>query len=165
MNGKTFISLLCALFFAGTVYLVLKFLNLAFALSLSLCSGILFFLLLFSYLFIHEKSQKKQYTVAEKSISSIIHCHINGNIKIEKFLRNANIYFTDEGVSIISLDKKPHMFMEVLHENITKYESDFLVKLTIHTKDNPLIQITSSEIKKVLPYLKDNDWNPIPMCK
>lgn len=158
MKNKFIVSIISGIFFAIPAYIIFKQLNLEFAFLLSIFTGLLFYLMLFAFLLLYEFVLNKRYSEAEKAITSNIWYKFNGNFKTANSVRNANIYFTDDGVVFISLDKKPYIIEEVLTHNIVKYQSDFIANLHIYTNDNRMFIITSSKVKKLFPLLKEHNW-------
>ncbi len=124
---------------------------------LSWVSGFLFALCMFVSLVIQEKRQNKKYAEAEKSILSPVWLKINGNIKTGRGTRNGNIYFCENGVVFISLDKKPYMTDTVLLPDIEAFLFNN-AKLLIRTKDNGIYIIDSGDTDETREKLKIKGW-------
>ncbi|HHW46146.1 MAG TPA: hypothetical protein GXX17_04455 [Clostridiales bacterium] len=158
MKGKFIVSAFCGIFFAIVTFYVLEYIKFENALLISIFAGLMFYLMLLIFLLLYENILNKRYYEAEKNIKSNIWFKFNGNINTANSVRNANIYFTDDGIVFISLDTKPYVIEEVLIQNIEKIQSDYINKLNIYTNDNRLFIITSSEVKELFPILNEHNW-------
>lgn len=148
---------LCAILFAIPAYFILSMFY-EDALLLSIISGLLFYFFLHPVLYISGKRRSKRYAEAEKIITSPIWYRLNSNITTPKGVLNANTYFTDGGIVIISMDKRPYILEQILLPQNEKFQTDNMSKLNIFTNDDRLFVITSSEIRTLYPLLKDHDW-------
>lgn len=107
-------------------FFVLRLLNESLAPSLAVCAlGFYLLMMLTTDGFI----TAKRYAKAEKSIASPVWHRINGNVMTDRGVLNTNLYFTDAGIVIISLDRKPHQIEKIPRKEF----SAILVNDTIST--------------------------------
>ena len=158
MKTKIFLSAFVAIPFAiVTHFICSKYLS-ELALESSIFAGLVMGLSLFYFFMIHEKVMNKRYADAEKNIKSPVFYKTNGNFDLGTGkIRNGNIYLCEGGIAIISLDKKPYSFDEILIKDIDKVEiKDF--KLEIFTKDNRIFLITTPHAKNVFSLFQEKGW-------
>ena len=125
MDAKAFLSAITGFFFGLITYFVLLYIEEPDALLLAVVSGLLFFLILFPILIIHEKVMNKKYAEFEKHITSPFFYKTNGNFKLNNNkVSNANIYFCEESIIFIALDEKPYFMEEIQRNNIHRIQFD-----------------------------------------
>ena len=125
--------------------------------GLAIATGLLFAWLLFGALQLNESSMRKRYAEAEKLIISPIWLQTNGNVRTGTKVRNANIYFCEEGIVLISLDQRPFALEEIPVNLIESYEfSNF--QFLIRTTDERLFVIQSPESNRIRNELRRKEW-------
>jgi len=155
---KVYLSAIMGFFFALTAYILLLWLKIPYAFLFSALSGLLFYILLFAFLLLHEKVMNRKYAEAEKSITSPVFFKTNGNFNLGSGkIKNGNIYFCEAGIVFICLDEKPYASDEILLQDIEKYQFDD-IHLNIFTRDGRLFVITMPEVRKVMDILKEKEW-------
>ena len=158
MKTKASLSAILGFFFGVTTYFILQFLEIRDALIISIFTGLMFDLLLFSFLVIHGKVMDKKYAEFEKSITSPVFYKTNGNFNLGNGkVRNGNIYFCESVIACVSLDEKPYILNEILLPDIERYEFDN-IHLNIFAKDGRIFLITTSDAQKILGILKEKGW-------
>ncbi len=158
MKSKAILSAMTGLFFALITYFLLQYLQLQDALFISVLGGLLFYILLLSFLLIYEKFMDKKYAEYEKKITSPIFYKTNGNFRLGNGrVKNGNIYFCEAGIVCLCLDEKPYTLDEILSQDIDHYQFDD-IHLNIFTKDGRLFIITLPDAKNVIKVLKRKDW-------
>ena len=157
MKNNIFLSASCAVVFAVITYFIVSLFD-SNALILSIISGLGFFLLLYIFLEIYIRKQNKRYKEIEEKIKFPVWYRSNCNIQAPKGIRNGNVYFTDEGVLFVSLDKKPYIQEEILKANIKKLETDNVTCLLIYTNDDQLLIIRTGDLKTAIPVLQEHGW-------
>ena len=155
--GKVYLSLFTGALFGVFGFFVFIYVIPDEALKFSICSGIMFALLLFLALDIIEKVTNKKYREFEKEIKSPIFYKANGNFNLGNSVRNGNIYFCEAGIVFASLDKKPLAAEELLLQNIEKYEFDN-IHINVYTKDGRMFLITTSKANEIIDELKKKNW-------
>ena len=158
MKAKTILSAITGFFFGLITYFVLRYLDDQDALFFALIGGLFFYLVLFVFLIIHEKVMNKKYAEFEKKITSPVFHKTNGNFKLHNGkIKNANIYFCEDGIALISLDEKPYIIEEIQRNNIYRIQSDE-IHFNINTSDGKFYIITMPDAKTVFNKLKEKDW-------
>lgn len=158
MKVKAILSAVMGFSFGLITYIVLRYTEEPNALLLAIISGMFFYLILFSFIIIYEKVTNKKYAEFEKKILSPVFHRTNGNFKLHNGkIKNANIYFCEEGVALISLDEKPYVMEEIQRSNIYRIQCDD-VHFNINTSDEKMYIITMPDAKEVFRKLKERDW-------
>lgn len=158
MKTKAVLSAITGFFFALITYFLLQYLEMQDSLLISILCGLLFYILLFSFLLIYGKVMDKKYAEFEKQINSPVFYKTNGNFNLGNGkVKNGNIYFCESGIICLSLDEKPYTSDEILSKDIDHYQFDD-IHLNIFTKDGRLFVITLPDAKNVIKVLKQKDW-------
>lgn len=151
------LSVIMGIMFGVPMYLLIRWIDPELS-YLGVIAGVLFALLLLEYMLIHQKHMEKRYAEAEKLITSPIIYRLNGNMKTERGVRNANIYLCEGGFAFISLDKKPHITEELLLSNIAAVSVVSSTQLEIATKDERFYSITSADVSRLISVLREKGW-------
>ena len=158
MKAKAVLSAITGLFFGFTTYFVLRYIEESDAFLFAVIGGLFFYLVLFVFLIMHEKTMDKKYAEFEKKILSPVFHKTNGNFKLHNGkIKNANIYFCEDGIALISLDEKPYIMEEIQRSNIYRIQCDD-IHFNINTSDGKFYIITMPDAKKVFRKLKETDW-------
>ena len=157
MKGRIFLSLFCGIVFGSIAYLVVSLFFSEYAFLYALVGGALFTLFLNVFLTIHEKWTDKRYSAIEKEIKSPIFYTANGNFDLGTEVRNGRIYFCEEGIVCVSLDKKPHACDVIPLSDIDRYEFDS-IHMNLYLKDGRAFCIILPDANVVLEELKNKNW-------
>jgi len=158
MKVKIYLSAVTGFFFGLAAYILLLCLHIPYALLFSVLGGLLFYILLFSWLLLHEKAMDIKYSKYEKHIKSPVFCKTNGNFSLGSGkAKNGNIYFCEAGIVFICLDEKPYVMDEILLQDIEKYQFDD-IHLNIFTCDGRIYVITMPDVRKVMDILREKEW-------
>ena len=158
MKAKAVLSAITGLFCGFTTYFVLRYIEESDAFLFAVIGGLFFYLVLFVFLIMHEKTMDKKYAEFEKKILSPVFHKTNGNFKLHNGkIKNANIYFCEDGIALISLDEKPYIMEEIKRSNIYRIQCDD-IHFNINTSDGKFYIITMPDAKEVFRKLKERDW-------
>ena len=158
MKAKAILSAITGFFFGLITYFVLQYIEEPDAFLFAVISGLFFCLALFVFLIMHEKTMDKKYAEFEKKILSPVFHKTNGNFKLHNGkIKNANIYFCEDGIALISLDEKPYIMEEIQRSNIYRIQCDD-IHFNINTSDGKFYIITMPDAKEVFRKLKERDW-------
>ena len=158
MKAKAVLSAITGLFFGFTTYFVLRYIEESDAFLFAVIGGLFFYIVLFVFLIMHEKTMDKKYAEFEKKILSPVFHKTNGNFKLHNGkIKNANIYFCEDGIALISLDEKPYIMEEIERSNIYRIQCDD-IHFNINTSDGKFYIITMLDAKEVFRKLKERDW-------
>ena len=158
MKAKAVLSAITGLFFGFTTYFVLRYIEESDAFLFAVIGGLFFYLVLFVFLIMHEKTMDKKYAEFEKKILSPVFHKTNGNFKLHNGkIKNANIYFCEDGIALISLDEKPYIMEEIQRSNIYRIQCDD-IHFNINTSDGKFYIITMTDANEVFRKLKERDW-------
>lgn len=157
MKNNVFLSSFCAIVFAVISYFIISFFD-DNALTLSIIAGLGYFLLLFIFCEIYMRKQNKRYKAIEEKIKFPVWYRLNCNIQTPKGMKNGTVYFTDEGIVFVFLDKKPYIKEEISKANIKELGTDNVTCLFIYTNDEQVLIIRTGELKSVIPVLQEHGW-------
>lgn len=158
MKAKAILSAITGFFFGLITYLVLRYIEEPDALILAVISGLLFYLLLFSFLIIYGKILDKRYAKFETEITSPIFYKTNGNFNLGNGkVKNGNIYFCEVGIVCVCLEEKPYTLDEILLQNIDHFTYTFS-QLNIFTNDGRLFVITVPKADEIIDLLMRKGW-------
>ena len=158
MKAKAVLSAITGIFFGFTTYFVLRYIEESDAFLFAVIGGLFFYLVLFVFLIMHEKTMDKKYAEFEKKILSPVFHKTNGNFKLHNGkIKNANTYFCEDGIALISLDEKPYIMEEIKRSNIYRIQCDD-IHFNINTSDGKFYIITMPDAKEVFRKLKERDW-------
>lgn len=157
MKAEVFLSAAFGISFAAVAFLMCRIWCPEDALMLAVFSGLATYRSLLIYLLIRRRITARRYREAEKAIVSPVFYQTNGNFNLGKTMKNANIYFCEGGIVLLSLDEKPYA-MEVLKvSDILRYECE-AARLKIFTADNRLYVITAPDVQTIIRKLKEKGW-------
>lgn len=158
MKAKVVLSAITGFLFALITYFLLQYLEIQDAFWISVFAGLLFYILLLSFLLIYEKITDKKYAEFEKEITSPVFYKTNGNFNLGNGkVKNGNIYFCRAGIVCVCLDEKPYTLDEILIQDIDSYEfGDTCMK--IFAKDGRVFVITLPDAKNIKNVLERTDW-------
>lgn len=152
------LSLIMGLFFGLVTYTVLHLLGIDRAFLFAALAALLFTLLLFSFLRIHDSLTEMKYAEFESQIRSPIFFKGNGNFSLEKGkVRNGRIYFCEDGIVCVCMDENPHTLDEILLQDIQGFRYDN-VRLDIITKGGQIFAVTLPDCEKIIELLQNKDW-------
>ena len=158
MKAKAILSAITGFFFGLTTYFVLRYIEEPDAFLFAVIGGLFFYLALFVFLIIHEKVMNKKYAEFEKKILSPVFHKTNGNFKLHNGkIKNANIYFCEDGIALISLDEKPYIMEEIKRSNIYRIQCGD-IHFNINTSDGKFYIITMPDAEEAFRKLKERDW-------
>ncbi len=158
MKTKIILSAIMGFFFGLTGYYIFLFIDMNPPFQLSVVCGLSFALLLFLFLIAYEEFMNKRYARFEKEITSPIFYKTNGNFILHNGkIKNANIYFCDDRIVLISVEEKPFVMEEILKSNIYMIQSDEIY-FNINTSDGKFYIIKTPDAKLVFKMLKEKDW-------
>jgi hypothetical protein len=158
MKAKIFLSAFAGFLFGLIGYFVLLLLDIDQPFQLAVFSGLLFALLLFSFLGIYELIIERRYTKFEKEITSPIFYKTSGNFNLGNGkIKNGNIYFCEAGIVCVCLEEKPYTLDEILLQNIDHYTYTF-TQLNIFTNDDRLFVITVPKVDEIIDILMRKGW-------
>ena len=158
MKAKAFLSAFTGFLFGLIGYFVLVLLDIDQPFQLAALCGLLFALLLFPVLVVHQNIMDKRYAKFEKNITSPIFYKTNGNFNLGNGkVKNGNIYFCEAGIVCVCLEDNPHTLDEILLQNIDHYTYTFS-QLNIYTNDGRLFVITVSKADEIIDLLMRKGW-------
>ncbi len=158
MKAKVILSAFAGFLFGLFGYFVLRLIDFDLSFQLAVASGLLFALLLFSFLVVYEKIVNRRYTKFEQEITSPIFYKTNGNFNLGNGkVKNGNIYFCEAGIVCVCLEEKPYTLDEILLQNIDHYTYTF-TQLNIFTNDDRLFVITVPKVDEIIDILMRKGW-------
>jgi hypothetical protein len=157
MKNFWILSAMAGGMFALPCFLILIFIVPEIALQLSLAAGILFMLMLFACLLLHEHSMNKKFSKFEATIQSPILYKTTADVRFGKKVKVGNLYFCEDGITFASLEEKPHIIHHLLFENIAMWEFVF-IHVNIHMKDGKIHQYQIPDVPEAQEILEEKGW-------
>ncbi len=158
MKALILLTAIIGVMFAIPTYLILIFIIPEDAFRISLIAGGLTFLLMFVFLDIHTRLERRKYSKFESKIKLPVFCKASGNFRFDKKVRNGKLYFCEGGMIVIAfLDEKPYKTEELLLQNVEKFEFDGF-HADIFVADGRKFFITMPDAPEVQKRLKEKGW-------
>lgn len=120
-------------------------------------AGILFALLLFLYMTIHEKLLNRRYAQAEERILSPVFLKTNGNFNLGNGVKNGNLYFCEDGIVFVFLETRPYGLEVLSIDEIEQYRFD-TARVESDTKDGRRYLITTAKAGFIREKLTQQGW-------
>lgn len=153
MRDNILLSLFGSALFGYAVYLIMLRINPAIW-YWGVVAGAALAVLLIGYLLGYDHFVVKRYAKEAAKIPSQVHYFIVGNIRTEYGRRGGNIYFCEDRIVAICLDKRPHQTVTILKSEIDHIEVPRLVQVCIHMMDGTEHMISSTDAGKLAADLK-----------
>lgn len=121
-------------------------------------AGVALAMVLVGYLLIYDHTVTKRYAREAERIGVPVRFFVTGNIRTELGRRGGNIYYCDDRIVAISLDKKPHVKVEIRKEDVESFECPRLVQVCIRMTDGTEHMISSTEAGQLAAAMKKKHW-------
>lgn len=144
MKGKIFLSVLIGFVLGILTFFLMLLILPSYALLLALLIFAAASLVIHIVLVVEEKRSDKRYAKLEQNITSPVFFKVNGNFTIGKLFVNGNVYFCEQGILLLSIEKKPCLYEEIQGKDILKCEFDEL-RMHLYTKDGREFHIMTPE--------------------
>lgn len=125
---------------------------------LSIIAGVALAAILIAYLLGYSRFVTKRYAKAIDALGYQVLFQTMGNFHTELGKRTGHIYFCGDRIVLISLDKRPHMTIEILASEVESYEMPRVVQLNIQMKDGNYHTIHSGDIGILTSHMKKKRW-------
>ena len=139
------ISLGGAALFGFAVYLIMLRINKNLW-YLSIVAAVAMAAIIIGFLLGYNRFVTKRYARAIEAVGLPVQFQTMGNFSTELGKRTGNIYFCGDRIVLISLDKKPHMTIEVLLSDVESIEIPRTVQMDIQLKDGNYQTIHSVDV-------------------
>ena len=151
------VSAIFSAVFGFAIYLIMLRLNpqlwwLCFA-----AGGGLFAIIAF-YLIGYNRFVVKRYADAIAATGSKVSFQTQGNFLTEYGKRTGYIYFCDDRIFLISLDKRPQLTIEIMASDAVSFTMPRTVELNIQMKDGSQKTIHSAEVGVLGAMMKKKKW-------
>lgn len=159
MKHRIFIAAFAGLLFGFIGFFVLLlFVDIHDAAAYAVAAGLMFFILLLSFLIVYEHLIARRYARFEKQLTSPVFYKTGALIAVgPQKVRQCMVYFCEAGIVCASFDEKPYLAEEVLLPHIARYDYDH-IHLNIITNDNRIFCLTLSDVRQVVELLKEKAW-------
>jgi hypothetical protein len=156
-NLELKLSAFVGIMFGVAVFTVILFIYPEDALLMGLLSYVLFTIMMWIFLKIHNKRINSKYAQLEKEFLSPYFYKTNGNFNFGNKVVNCNIYLFDDGFLFASLDEKPYRLEQLPIQRILKYEADNF-HLNIYTTDDQVFVITTKDAAELIDKIREKGW-------
>lgn len=116
------------------------------------------FAIVIVYLIAYSRFVVKRYANAIEATGAAVSFRTQGNFMTELGKRTGFIYFCDDRIILISLDKRPHMTIEILASDAVSFSMPRTVELNIQMKDGSQKTIHSAEVGVLAAMMKKKKW-------
>lgn len=121
-------------------------------------AGVGLFAVLAFYLLGYNRFVVNRYAEAIEATGAKVSFQTQGNFMTELGKRTGYIYFCDDRIVLISLDKRPHMTIEILASDTVSFTMPRTVELNIQMKDGSQKTIHSAEVGMLGAMMKKKKW-------
>lgn len=158
MKAKIYLSAITAILFGLISFFVLNLFNVKGGILLSVAAGLIWYLLLYPYLIVHEKIMIKKYAEIEKKITSPVFYKTNTNFDLGRGgIKNGNLYFCEDGIVCVCVEAKPYIFQQIPFHNIERYQFDD-IHLNIFVSDGRVLVATACNVCEIIKILREKQW-------
>ena len=161
MNKRLVDDLQISAFFSAifglAIYLIMQRINTSLWWLCFVAGGGLFAIIAF-YLLGYNRFVVKRYADAIAATGATPSFRTQGNFMTELGKRTGFIYFCDDRIVLISLDKRPHMTIEILATDAVSFTMPRTVELNIQMKDGSQKTIHSAEVGVLGAMMKKKKW-------
>ena len=151
------ISLLGGGLFGFAVYLIMLRVNPVLWWMCFVAGGGLFAILV-AYLLGYQYLVIGRYTKAIEAVGVPVHFKTQGNFLTEYGKRTGFIYFCDDRLVLISLDKRPRLTIQIMSEDVASYTIPRTVQLNLQMKDGSQKTIHSTDVGVLGAMIKKKKW-------
>ena len=116
------------------------------------------FAILAAYLIGYDRFVVNRYAKAFAATGAKASFQTQGNFMTELGKRTGHIYFCDDRMILISLDKRPYMTIEILALDAVSFSMPRTVELNIQMKDGSQKTIHSAEVGVLGAMMKKKKW-------
>ena len=161
MNKRLVDDLQISAFFSAifglAIYLIMQRINTSLWWLCFVAGGALFAIIAF-YLLGYNRFVVKRYADAIAATGAEVAFQTQGNFMTELGKRTGHIYFCDDRIVLISLDKRPHMTIEILAADAASFTTPRTVELNIQMKDGSQKTIHTVDVGKLSALMKKKRW-------
>lgn len=158
MRGKIAFSV-----FIGVIFSVLTFVLTLLLVPLKM--AVLFALLAFAIappfmhisLTVEERRNNKRFAQVEKDSRIPYYHKANGNIVWGKALINGNVYFCEQGLYVVSVEKRPYLIVEIQNSEILKYDFEE-IQLHLYLSDGKELHVLLPDAQEVKEQIRAHGW-------
>ena len=157
LKDDLMISAIFSAVFGFAIYLIMLRINPEMKWLCFVAGGALFVILAL-YLVGYSRLVVNRYAKAIAETGAKVTYQTQGNFMTELGKRTGNIYFCDDRIILISLDKRPHMTIEILREDAVSFTIPRTVQLNIQMKDGSQKTIHTVEAGFLGAWMKKKHW-------
>lgn len=158
MKSKLLISVFCGIFFGIGGYFVFVLFEIKPYLYNAVITGVCYAAMLMIVLMTSEIFYDRKFKKIEKGLNTPVLFKALGNVNLKNDIRACRIWFCEDILVLISLDKKPHMAEGILKGTVTRCELEDITTLSVYTNDLKKYVISSAMAKQILEYMENNNW-------
>lgn len=151
------IALIFSAVFGFAIYLIMQRINPGLWWLCFAAGGGLFLIVAF-YLVGYSRLVVKRYEDAFAATGATASFQTQGNFLTELGKRTGTIYFCDDRIILISLDKRPRMTIEILAEDAVSFTTPRTVQLNIQMKDGSQKTIHTVDVGVLSTMMKKKKW-------
>ena len=158
MKGKIAFSILMGAVFAVLTFVItLLFVPPSVAILFALLALGLGSLLMHIALVIGERRDNKRFASVERDMKISFYCKANGNFMWGRSMVNGNIYFCEQGLYVVSVEKKPYLVVEIQNGEIARCDLDE-IHVHLYLTDGKELHVLTTDAQKIREALREHGW-------
>ena len=107
---------------------------------------------------IEERRNNKRFAQVEQDSRIPFYYKANGNFVWGKALINGNVYFCEQGLFVVSVEKKPYLIVEIQNNEILKYDFEEL-QLHLYLADGKELHVLMPDAQAVREQIREHGWH------
>ena len=158
MKGKIAFSILMGAVFAVLTFVItLFFVPPSVAILLALLALGLGTLIMHISLVSEERRNNKRFATVEQDMKIPFYYKANGNFVWGKSFVNGNIYFCEQGIFVVSVEKKPYLIVEMQNGEIARCELDEM-HIHLYLVDGKELHVLTPDAQNTREALREHGW-------
>jgi len=157
LKDDLLISMIFSTVFGFAIYLIMLRINPALWWLCFVAGGGLFALIAI-YLIGYNRLVTNRYAKAIDTTGAKVTYQTQGNFMTELGKRTGNIYFCEDRIVLISLNKRPHMTIEIMAEDVETFTIPRTVQLNLQMKDGSQKTIHSTDVGLLGALMRKKPW-------
>lgn len=159
MKGKIAFSILMGAVFAVLTFVItLLFVPPSVAILLALLALGLGTLIMHISLVSEERRDNKRFASVERDMKIPFYCKANGNFMWGRSFVNGNIYFCEQGLYVVSVEKKPYLVVEIQNGEIARCDLDEM-HVHLYLTDGKELHVLTPDAQKTREALREHGWS------
>lgn len=105
-----------------------------------------------------ERRDNKRFANVERDMRIPFYHKVNGNFVWGKSFVNGNIYFCEQGLFVVSVEKKPYLIVEIENGEILNFAFEEM-QMHVYFTDGKELHVLIPEAQQAKEALREHGWN------